>query len=191
MQKTIKNLTKAFIGESQARNRYTMYSKIAKNEGFELISATFALTADQEAEHAKWLMRMINTLKDGSGEYDTISVEVSAPTIVSDTKENLKAAIAGENFEHTNMYPEFASTADKEGLADVAIRLRAIAKAEENHEDNYKALLNELESGSVFKKETEVTWVCRKCGHMHSSNQAPEVCSSCGHPQGYFEVKKA
>ena len=190
MQKTINNLTKAFVGESQARNRYTMYSGIAKKEGYELIAATFALTADQEAEHAKWLMRMINTLKDNNSEYDTIAIQASAPTVVSDTADNLRAAISGENYEHTNMYPEFAKIAEEEGLADVAVRLRAIAKAEENHEDNYKKILDELEAGSVFKKETEVMWVCRKCGHMHSSNQAPEVCPSCGHSQAYFEVKK-
>jgi len=190
MQKTIQNLAKAFIGESQARNRYTMYSGIAKKEGYEKVSAIFALTADQEAEHAKWLMRMINNLKGENSEFNTITVEASAPTMVGDTVENLKAAIAGENFEYTNMYPEFANTAGEESLPDVAKRLRAIAKAEENHEDKYKNLLEELETDTMFKKDEEVVWVCRKCGHIHSSKEAPEECPSCGHPQAYFEVKK-
>ncbi len=190
MEKTIKNLTKAFIGESQARNRYTMYAKIAKKEGYEEISANFALTADQETEHAKWLMRMINQLKNDNSEYDEIIVEAGAPTILKDTKANLKAAIAGENYEHTIMYPEFANTAEEEGFSDIANRLRAIAKAEVNHEDRYKRFLEALESSSVFEKEEEVIWVCRKCGYIHKGRQAPGKCPSCGHPQAYFEVKK-
>lgn len=189
MQKTIKNLAAAFIGESQARNRYTMYSKIAKKEGFEKVSAIFALTADQEAEHAKWLMRMINELKADNSEYDTITLEAGVPTTLADTKENLKAAIAGENYEYESMYPDFADIADEEGLPEVAKRLRSIAKAEENHEDQYKKLLEELENGTMFKKDEEVVWVCRKCGHIHTSKEAPEECPSCGHPQAYFEVK--
>jgi len=190
MQKTIKNLAAAFIGESQARNRYTFYSKIAKKEGFEKVSAIFTLTADQETEHAKWLMRMINELKTGNDtEYNPIMVEAEAPTTLADTKENLKSAIAGENYEFESMYPEFADTAEQEGLPEIAKRLRAIAKAEENHEDRYKELLKELENGTMFKKDEEVVWVCRKCGHIHTSKEAPEECPSCGHPQAYFEVK--
>ena len=190
MQKTIQNLAKAFVGESQARNRYTIYSKIAKKEGYEKISAVFALTADQEAEHAKWLMRMIGDIKDENTEFNTINIEAPVPTIVKNTTENLKAAISGENYEYTNMYPEFANIADEENLPDVANRLRAIAKAEENHEDRYKNLLQELEAGTTFKKDQEVVWVCRKCGHIHTSKDAPKQCPSCNHPQAYFEVKK-
>lgn len=190
MQKTIQNLTKAFIGESQARNRYTMYAKIASKEGYEEIAGNFFLTSDQEAEHAKWLMRTINELKGSNTEYDEIVVEAGAPTILKDTKENLKAAIGGENFEHTSMYPEFASIADEEGLSDVAIRLRAIAKAEENHEDKYKKFLADLENETVFENENEVTWQCRKCGYIHTSKTASDKCPSCGHPQSYFEIKK-
>lgn len=190
MKKTIENLTKAFIGESQARNRYTMYSKIAKKEGFEEISENFTLTATQEAEHAKWLMRMINELKGDNTQYDEIIVEAGAPTILKDTRENLKAAIAGENYEYTSMYPEFADIADEEGLTAIANRLRAIAKAEANHEDRYKNFLENIENGTVFKKDVETVWVCRKCGYTHSMAVAPEKCPSCGHPQAYFEVKK-
>jgi rubrerythrin len=187
MEKTIKNLAKAFIGESQARNRYTMYAKIAIKEGLEEIGANFFLTAEQEAEHAKWLLRMINELQKDSGA--EINVDAGVPTVLKDTKENLKAAIGGENYEHTTMYPEFADTAEGEGQTAVAARLRSIAKAEANHEDKYKKFLASLEDGSVFKKNEEVNWVCRKCGYVHSANEAPQKCPSCGHPQAYFEVK--
>ena len=164
MSKTIENLTKAFIGESQARNRYTMYSKIAKKEGYEQISEVFAETADQELEHGKWLFRLINQLKEND---KAILVEADAPTTLGTTKENLKSAIEGENHEYTSMYPEFADVAEKEGFADIAERLRAIAKAEAHHEDRYKKLLAELEGESVFEKEEETVWVCRKCGYTH------------------------
>jgi rubrerythrin len=189
MNQTIQNLTKAFIGESQARNRYTMYSKIAKKEGFEQIAATFKLTADQEAEHAKWLFRMIQDLKkNSSDDYSEIKVEASAPTLLSTTAENLKAAIAGENHEHESMYPEFAKTAEEEGLPEIAKRLLAIANAEAHHEKRYKKLLAKIEANSVFAKEEEVEWVCRKCGHTHTGKTPPEKCPSCGHPTGYFEL---
>lgn len=190
MKKTIQNLTKAFIGESQARNRYTMYAKVAKKEGFEEIAANFELTSDQEAEHAKWLMRMINELKEGNNDYDEIIVNAGAPTILGNTKENLKSAIEGENYEHTSMYPEFAEIAKEEGLLEISVRLMSIAKAEVNHEDRFKSFLVNLENDSTFKKESDVVWVCRKCGYTANSKEAPQKCLSCGHPQAYFELKK-
>ena len=190
MEKTIVNLSKAFVGESQARNRYTMYAKIAKKEGYEEIAANFESTATQEAEHAKWLMRMINELKDGAPNFSTINLETEVPTIIGDTKENLKAAIAGENHEHTSMYPEFAKVAEEEDISKVAVRLRSIAKAEENHEDRYKKFLNDLEQGLVFKKEISVVWQCRKCGDSETTEESPSLCPSCNHPRAYFEVKK-
>ena len=190
MNETIQNLAKAFIGESQARNRYTMYSKIAKEEGYEQLAEIFLITADNEREHAKWLFRMIQDLK-GSCEVDVgaITVEAEAPTTLGDTVENLKAAIAGENYEYTTMYPEFADTADKEGFAKIACRLRAIAKAETHHEGRYKKILVEIESGTVFKKNEKVTWVCKKCGYTHDGEEPPGKCPSCDHPKEYFEVK--
>ncbi|MDH4028491.1 MAG: rubrerythrin family protein, partial [Nitrospirota bacterium] len=121
MNETIKNLTKAFIGESQARNRYTFYAKIALNEGYDQISELFLLTADNEREHAKWLFRLINALKKKSGEnLDEIIVEAAAPTTLSNTIDNLKSAIAGEHYENTEMYPAFAAVAEKEGFPDIA-----------------------------------------------------------------------
>ncbi len=190
MKNTIKNLVKAFIGESQARNRYTFYAKIAKNEGFEQISEVFLLTAENEKEHAETLFKFINELKKRSGEkLDEILVEAIAPTTLGDTVENLKAAIAGENYEHTKMYPEFAEVAENEGLSEIAARLRAIAKAEEHHEERYRKLLKEVEAGTVFKKDREVWWVCMECGYVHYGKEPPEKCPSCGHSRSYFQIK--
>jgi len=190
VEKTIKNLTKAFIGESQARNRYTFYSKIAKKEGFEQIAEIFLITAENEKEHASWLFRLINELKKKSDEkLDEIKVEVVVLTILGTTIENLKAAIAGENYEHTKMYPEFADIAEKEGFPEIAKRLRAIAKAEEHHEERFKKLLKEMEAKTVFKKEKEVWWVCRECGYIHFGKEPPEECPSCSHPKSFYQVE--
>lgn len=190
MNETIQNLAKAFIGESQARNRYTFYAKTAQKEGFEQIAAIFEETATQESEHAKWLMRMIQDLKKTATEdLAEIKVETGAPTIFATTVENLRAAIAGENYEHSAMYPGFAEIAEKEGFLEIAARLRAIAKAEMHHEERYKKLLAVLENNSIFKKVEEVEWVCRKCGHTHRGLTPPEHCPSCGHPPAYFQIK--
>ena len=189
MQKTIENLAKAFIGESQARNRYAMYAKVARKEGFEQIAGIFLETADQEKEHAAQLFKMINELKQQSEQnYDEIKVEAAAPTVYAITKENLAAAIAGENHEYTAMYPEFAEVAAEEGLSLVAARLRSIAKAEEHHEERYRKLLREVEAGTVFEKETEVWWYCRECGYKHFGKRPPEKCPSCDHERAYYQV---
>jgi len=188
IMETVKNLAKAFIGESQARNRYTFYAKIAKKEGFEQIAQIFLVTAENEREHAKWLFRLINELKKKNDEnFDKIRVEADVPTILGNTRENLKSAIAGENYEHTKMYPEFANIAEKEGFPEIAKRLRAIAVAEKHHEERYKKLLKELENNTIFKKDKKVYWVCRKCGYIHEGTEPPEECPSCGHPKSYFE----
>jgi len=190
MKNTIKNLTKAFIGESQARNRYTFYAKIAKKEGFEQIAEVFLITAENETEHAKWFFRLINDLKKKSNEnLDEIKVEVVSPTTLGNTIENLKAAIAGENYENSQMYPEFADVAEKEGFPEIAKRLMAIAVAEKHHEERYKKLLKEIEENTVFRKEKKVYWVCRKCGYVHEGKEPPEKCPSCSHPKNYFELK--
>ncbi|MEA2007315.1 MAG: ferritin family protein [Patescibacteria group bacterium] len=188
MKKTLENLAKAFISESQARNRYTMFAKTAKKEGFEQIAAVFEETADQEREHAKWLFRMICDLngKEKTGE---IKVESRVPFVCGSTIDNLAEAINGENYEHTQMYPQFAETAEEEGLTDVAARLRSIAIAETHHEERYKKLKDVFEESSVFKKKEEKVWICRKCGYMKKGNEAPSICSSCGHPQGYFQTQ--
>ncbi len=187
MRRTIENLSKAFIGESQARNRYSFYSKVAKKEGYEKIAEVFNTTAEQEKQHAKWLMRMINEMKEDGLEQITVGAEV--PLTFGTTEDNLRAAIAGENFEHTKMYPKFAKIAKEEGFPEVAQRLENIAKAEEHHEERYSKILKEVEKGSVFKKESEVWWVCRECGYHFLGTEPPEVCPSCDHPRSYYELK--
>jgi len=189
MKKTLENLTKAFIGESQARNRYTFYAKIAKKEGFEQIAAIFQLTADNEKEHAKRLFEHIQELKEKLGEKDEVTVEAVSPNVYGTTEENLQAAIGGEHYEHTDMYPSFAKAAEEEGLTEIAARLGAIAKAEEHHEERYKKLLEIVKDGTVFKKSKKVWWMCRECGYIHFGENPPEKCPSCGHPQSYFELK--
>jgi len=189
MEITIKNLAKAFIGESQARNRYTFYSKIARNEGFEQIAEIFLITADNEREHASWLMKLINQLKEKGSNYDSIQVEAEVLTIRGTTAQNLKSAIGGENYEHTKMYPGFADEAEREGLPEIAQRLRAIATAEKHHEERFQKALKEIEAGTVFKKESEIWWVCRECGYVHFGKEAPKQCPSCDHAQSFYQRK--
>jgi len=185
MSETLKNLTKAFIGESQARNRYTMYAKQAKKDGYEQISEIFLQTADNEREHAKWIFRLINEIKKDDA---AVMVEADAPTILGDTVANLKAAIVGEHFEQSEMYPGFAKVAEDEGYSEIARRLRAIGDAEVHHETRYKMLLKIVEDGTVHKKDKEVTWMCRKCGRVHVGREPPEKCPACDHPSKYFEI---
>ena len=189
MKETINNLSKAFVGESQARNRYTLYAKTAKKEGFEKIAEVFLTTADQERQHAKWLFTMINDLKKDGDAPSAVTIDAEVPNMIGTTAENLKAAIEGENYEHTSMYPEFAAKAREEGLEDVAKRLEAISKAEEHHEERYTKILKEVEAGTFFKKEEEVEWVCRECGYVHKGTTPPDVCPSCDHPLAFYELK--
>lgn len=191
MEETLKNLATAFIGESMARNRYTYFAATAKKEGMEQIAAIFEETAEQESQHAKWILRMINDIKkEKDVDPEKLIAEGNViPTTFDSTKENLEHGIAGENYEHTKMYPEFAATAEKEGFPKIAARLRAIAVAEKHHEQRYQKLLNELKAGSLFKKDKKVVWVCRKCGYMHEGTHPPELCPACGHPKGYYQVQ--
>lgn len=191
MNKTIQNLAFAFIGESQARNRYHFYGKAAKKEGYEKIAEVFFTTADQEKEHATWLMRYINQLKKESDEsLDEIEVvKAPVPTVLGKTVENLKAAMAGENHEYTQMYPEFAKVAEDEGYPEIAQRLRSIARAEQHHEERYGKILKELEGGTFFKKDKEVGWICRECGYQHDGLEPPLKCPSCDHERSFYELK--
>lgn len=189
MNQTIQNLTKAFIGECQARNRYTFYAKIAQKEGYEQIGAIFLETADQEKTHAKRLFEHIQELKKGSKKFDEFMVEAIAPTIYGKTTDNLKAAIAGEHYEYTEMYPGFAKVAKKEGFNKIAARLKAIAVAEKHHEERYKKLLKVVKMNQVFKKSKKTWWVCRECGYVHFGKEAPKKCPSCDHPQSFYQVK--
>lgn len=167
---TEKNLQAAFAGESQARNKYTYFASKAKKEGYEQIAALFLKTADNEKEHAKMWFKELSGL--------------------GDTKENLKAAADGENYEWTDMYEEFAKTAEEEGFAELAAKFRGVAAIEKAHEERYRALLNNVETAKVFEKSEVKVWECRNCGHICVGTNAPEVCPVCNHPQSYFEVRE-
>ena len=190
MKKTLNNLVKAFIGESQARNRYAYYAKIAKKEGYEQIAGIFNETAEQEKVHAKRLFEHIQELKKKiGGDLTAIQVETEAVTVYGNTEENLQSAIDGENYEYTDMYPEFAKVAKEEDLEDIAKRFSSIAIAEEHHEERYKKLLEQPKNKTLFKKGKQVVWVCRECGYVHVGNTPPDECPSCDHPQAYYQVK--
>lgn len=179
--KTEKNLLTAFAGESQARNRYTYFASQAKKDGFEQIASIFEETANQEKEHAKRLFKFLE-----GGE---VKVTASFPAgIIGTTLENLRASAAGENHEHTEMYPEFAKTASEEGFNDIATVFEAIAIAEKQHEKRYVDIASNIKAGRVFKRDTEVVWRCRNCGYLHTGKEASEVCPACNHPQAYFEL---
>ena len=167
---TEKNLLAAFAGESEARNKYTFFASKARKEGYEQIAALFLKTAENEKEHAKlWFKEL-----EGIG----------------DTAENLQAAAEGENYEWTDMYEDFAKTAEAEGFTELAHRFRLVAAIEKHHEQRYRALLHNVEMAEVFAKSEVKVWECRNCGHIVIGTSAPEVCPTCNHPRSYFEVRE-
>ena len=168
--KTEKNLMEAFAGESQARNKYTYYASKAKKEGYEQIAAFFLETADNEKEHAKIWFKLLH---DGVGS----------------TVDNLKDAAAGENGEWTDMYARMEKEALEEGFTDIANLFKGVAAIEKEHEERYLALLKKIEDGTVFKKSQKVVWICRNCGHIVDSADAPEKCPVCDHPKAYFQLR--
>ncbi|PJE80755.1 Rubrerythrin [invertebrate metagenome] len=178
---TEKNLMTAFIGESQARNRYTWFSSIARKEGLMQISAVFEETADQEKAHAKRFYQFL----EGGAMQVTLSAEADA---LSTTMDNLEAAAKGENHEWETLYPTFADVADKEGFPVIAAAFRAISVSEKQHERRYRALLENIKAGRVFERNGVVTWRCRNCGYLHEGTAAPKVCPACMHPQAHFEL---
>ena len=183
--KTAENLMKSFAGESQARTRYTYYASIAKKQGYVQISNIFMETAEQEKEHAK---KFYKFLKE---DFVDEMIEITASYPVSfheDTIANLKAAAAGENEEWTELYPEFAKIAREEGFEAIAITFERVSEVEKRHEARYNKLAKNIEEGKVFKKDEKVFWKCLNCGHIHEGEEAPVVCPTCIHPQGYFEV---
>ena len=165
---TEKNLQTAFSGESEARNKYTYFASVAKNEGYEQIAALFLKTAENEKEHAKMWFKELGG--------------------IGDTAKNLLAAAEGENYEWTDMYDGFAKTADEEGFHELAERFRLVAAIEKHHEERYRALLHNVEAAEVFSKSEVKVWECRNCGHIVVGTSAPEVCPACGHSQSYFEI---
>ena len=165
---TEKNLEAAFAGESQARNKYTYFASVAKKQGFEQIADLFLKTADNEKEHAKMWFKELNG--------------------IGDTAENLLAAAEGENYEWTDMYEDFAKTAEEEGFTELAHKFRLVDAIEKHHEERYRALLRNVETAEVFKRSEIKVWECRNCGHIVVGKEAPEVCPVCNHPQSYFEI---
>lgn len=178
--RTEKNLLTAFCGESQARNRYDYFAKQAKKEGYVQISRIFEETALNEKEHAK---RLFKFLEGGS-----VGISASFPAgKIGTTLENLRDAAMGENHEHSTMYPEFAKTAREEGFQEIADCLEAIAVAEKEHEKRFLALAENIEQGTVFKKEQPIKWRCINCGYCHKGQEPPETCPACAHARAYFE----
>lgn len=175
------NLLTAFSGESQARNRYTFFASAAKKEGFVQVSEIFTETAGQEKEHAERLFKFLE-----GGE---VSITAAFPAgIIACTHDNLIGAAGGEHYEYTEMYPSFAQIADKEGFAEIAAVMRAIAIAEEYHEKRYLAFARQIKECAVFCRPTPVQWRCLNCGCIVEGTQAPNLCPACAHPQAYFEV---
>lgn len=168
---TEKNLNTAFAGESMATNKYSYYASKAKKEGYEQISAIFTETSGNEREHAKLWFKYLH------------GGDVPATTV------NLVDAAAGEHYEWTDMYKGFAETARAEGFSEIATKFERVAAIEQKHEERYRKLTENLENGSVFKKEEDVVWMCRVCGHLHYGKKAPEKCPTCSHPQAFFEVR--
>ena len=168
---TEKNLMAAFAGESQARNKYTYFASKAKKDGYEQIAAIFEETANNEKEHAKMWFKELH-----GGDVPT-------------TTDNLKAAADGENYEWTDMYEEFAKTAEEEGFKELAAKFRMVGAIEKHHEERYRKLLKNIEDEVVFSKDEDKIWICRNCGHIVIGKKAPEVCPVCNHPKSYFEVK--
>jgi rubrerythrin len=169
--KTEQNLMKAFAGESQARNKYTYFASKAKKDGYEQIAALFEETANNEKEHAKMWYK---ELHDG---------------IIPDTVSNLKEAADGENYEWTDMYEEFAKTAEEEGFKALALKFRQVGAIEKHHEERFRQLLKNIDDEVVFSRDEECIWICRNCGHVVVGKKAPEVCPVCAHPKSYFELK--
>lgn len=169
--KTEKNLMEAFAGESEARNKYTYYASKAKKEGYEQIAAFFEITAGNEKEHAKIWFKLLH---DGD---------------IGTTVDNLKDAVASENYEWVSMYKRMAQEAREEGFDDIAVLFDSVGGIEKEHEERYAKLLKNVEAGTVFEKKEKVIWICRNCGHIEDSEKAPEECSVCKHPQAHFELR--
>jgi rubrerythrin len=179
--RTEKNLLAAFAGESQARTRYTFFASVAKKEGYEQIATIFQETSDNEKEHAQLFFKH---LQGGMVEINT----AYPAGVIASTAENLKAAAEGEKLEWGTLYPNFGEIAEEEGFSEVARTFRMVAKVEAYHERRYLKLLENIQQGRVFKKDTPIKWKCRNCGFVFEGSEAPEKCPVCSHPRSYFEV---
>jgi rubrerythrin len=169
--RTEANLLAAFAGESQARNKYTFYASQARKDGLEQIAGIFEETANNEKEHAKLWFKYLH---NGT---------------VGNTVTNLEDAAAGEHYEWTEMYKEFAEVARQEGFTEIAQTMELIATVEKSHEERYRKLISNLKEDVVFKCGEDTVWICRNCGYIHIGKEAPAICPACKHPQSYFERK--
>ena len=183
---TEKNLAMSFAGECMARTRYTYFSEVAKKQGYEQIAALFLETAENEREHAKIFW---NFLKQNGGTAVQVPADVPLSGI-GNTIENLKAAAEGEHEETSVLYPKFAQDAEREGFKKIAKAYELIGKVEREHELRYRTLLQQVESGTVFKRAKTMRWKCRNCGYVFEGVAAPKACPCCFYPQAYFELKE-
>lgn len=174
------NLLASFAGESQARGRYTLFAEQAEAEGYMQIAAIFRETAEQELSHAK---QFFNCLEGGM-----VEIKAAYPAgVVSDTLTNLREAAAGEREEWSDLYMNFAKTAEEEGFKDIAVLFKNVAKVEVVHEARYNRLADHLEQGLTFESIEEMDWQCRQCGYVYHGKKAPKKCPVCGASQGYFQ----
>ncbi|HEC40224.1 hypothetical protein LCGC14_1023250 [marine sediment metagenome] len=190
MKETAKKLFAAYVGESQARNRYTFFSKIAKKEGYMLISKIFEETANQEKTHGSWYYKMLQGFKKDEI-FDDFNVNEMYPTTYGNTIENLQSAVNGETMEYTKLYPDLADTAKKEGYPDIANRTMAIARAEQHHAERYGKLLKLIDDDIFFKRGDKIVWICLECGYEVEMDELPDNwnCPSCSHSRAYFRKK--
>lgn len=181
--RTEHNLLASFAGESQARNRYTLFAKKAKEEGYRQIAKVFKITAKQELAHAEIFFSLL--------EGGMVNISAAYPAgVVADTMTNLREAAAGEREEWSDLYANFAQTAEDEGFPKIAAQFRLVAKVEIEHEKRYLALLEQMTNDQVFNSEnTDQEWQCMHCGYVHKGKSAPKKCPVCGKDQGYFERK--
>ena len=187
MKKTLENLARAFVGESQARNRYTIYASVAKKAGFLQIANVFLETAEQEKEHAEWFFKMMQEFVEKEWvEIQYIDVETTTMIKFGDTAMNLQTAISGEYEEWADIYPEFAKVAEEEWYPQFAARIKAIMVAEKHHEERYKKLYDLVKDDLVFNRDEEIYRVCTKCGYVWKGKQPPMACPSCGHDKTYY-----
>ncbi|MDP4125704.1 MAG: rubrerythrin family protein [Bacillota bacterium] len=182
---TYKNLSNAFAGESQARNRYSFFGGVAKKEGYSHIQAVFEETAANEREHAQVFYKLL--IAHTQDESNVIHVDADYPLVYKDTLTNLRAAAAGEREEWAEIYSGFGAVAEKEGFPDVAKAFKTIAEVEKHHMNRFERYANAIENGTIFKKEAPTKWKCTNCGYIHEGPDAPENCPACAHAQGYFE----
>ena len=169
--KTEENLRTAFAGETQASIKYSYYASQAKKEGYNQIADIFDETSVNEKAHAKmWFKALHNDA-------------------MPDTLQNLADAANGENYEWTDMYAEFAKTAEEEGFKKLAFLFKAVGKIENGHEKRYRKLIDNINKGLVFEREEDQVWVCANCGHVYVGKKAPVVCPVCDHPEAFFQIK--